>query len=152
MKRMIILNSYNLTGRNPYDYTRIKYFFKGLQEEGYEEGKNLHAEVIDSNDLLELESALEQEGKDGIDLIHAVGTPNAAIAARYTKEIPIVYYGAHPEGTGKEDCSNKNMCGLILTLPLLQIINISDLSRNFFPLRKIFTFPSMKKQFSVQKL
>lgn len=117
MKRIIILNSYNLTGRNPYDFVRIKYFLKGLRTEGYIKDKDFLVELIDSNDLTFLESALKIEGRKGADLIHAVGTPNAAIAAKFTKDIPIVYYGAHPEDVGAMECQTYNSCGVILTLP-----------------------------------
>ncbi len=117
MKKIVILNSYNLTNRNPYDFVRIEYFIRGLEEKGYKKDKNSKIKVIDSNDLSMLESTLRQERGDDIDLIHAVGTPNGAIAAKFTKKIPIVYYGAHPEGVGIKECRGKNICGLILTLP-----------------------------------
>lgn len=117
MKRIVILNSYSLTDRNPYDYVRIKYFFKGLTEAGYTRDKNLQVKVINSNNLSLIESTLGQQKKDYIDLIYAVGTPNAAIAGKFTKEIPIIYYGAHPEGVGKAECARKNICGVMLTLP-----------------------------------
>ena len=161
MKRMIILHSYNLTGRNPYDFVRIKYFFKELKEQGYEEGKNLHAEVIDSNDLCELESALKEEGKDGIDLIHAVGTPNAAVASSYSREIPIVYYGAHPEDSGKEECSYQNMCGLILTLPFTSNYKDFRFTKKLLPAtqsiyvpyyeKTIFCTETMKERYRILK-
>jgi ABC-type uncharacterized transport system substrate-binding protein len=46
-----------------------------------------------------------------------VGTPNAAISTSITQDIPIVYYGAHPEGVSADECQKNNSCGVILTLP-----------------------------------
>ena len=117
MNRLIILNSYILSDAEPNDLVRIKYFFKGLEEEGFVRGKNLQVEIIDSNDLGVIESSLKEKVKQRTDLIHAIGTPNAIIAAKSTRNIPVVYYGAHPEGVGKEECTGKNICGLVLTLP-----------------------------------
>ncbi len=117
MKRIIILNSYTLTDKEPDNQVRIKYFYKGLEDEGYIRGRNYQVEIIDSNSMNLLEWALKEKAKEKIDLIHAVGTPNAIIAARFTKDIPIVYYGAHPEGVGESECRYPNVCGLVLTLP-----------------------------------
>lgn len=161
MKRIIILHSYNLTGRNPYDFIRIKYFLKELKAERYEEGKNIQVVIIDSNDLCELESALKREGKDAVDLIHAVGTPNAAIAAKYSREIPIVYYGAHPENSGKKDCNKENICGLILTLPFTSNYKNFRFTKQLLPAAKniyvpyyektIFCTEAMKERYRILK-
>ena len=117
MKRIVILNSYKLTDGDPYDLVRIKYFLKGLAEAGFTKDKNLHVKLVNSNNLGFIESALDKQKDDHIDLIHAVGTPNAAIAGIFTNKIPIVYYGAHPEGVGAAECARENICGITLTLP-----------------------------------
>jgi ABC-type uncharacterized transport system substrate-binding protein len=117
MNRIVILNSYTLTDKEAAGMVRIKYFFKALEQEGYREGENIGVEFIDSNDLGEIQTKLGRIKQSDIRLIHAVGSPNAAIAAQYTEEIPVVYYGAHPDDVGREACQKKNCCGMELTLP-----------------------------------
>jgi putative tryptophan/tyrosine transport system substrate-binding protein len=117
MKRIIVLNSYTLSGRDAFDMVRVKYFFDGLKEEGYIKGNNLEVDLIDSNDLNVIEEELGKNLHRHTDLIHAVGSPNAALAAKITSTIPIVYYGAHPEGVGIEECQKPNTCGMTLSLP-----------------------------------
>jgi ABC-type uncharacterized transport system substrate-binding protein len=117
MKRIVVLNSYTLSNDDAYSMVRIKYFFKGLEAEGYRLGTDLQVELIDSNDPDVISAGLSGLALDTFDLIHAVGTPNAAIAAKLTSEIPIVYYGAHPEGVGVTECRKTNSCGMILNLP-----------------------------------
>lgn len=117
MKKIIILNSYTLSNREASGLVRIKCFFDGLREEGYVNGDNLGVELVDTNDLDILENSLKKILERRVDLIHAVGSPNAAISAKLTSTIPIVYYGAHPESVGSEECHKQNTCGITLTLP-----------------------------------
>ena len=117
MKNIVILNSYTLSNRAAARMVRIKYFFKGLEEEGFRDGEDFRTVIIDSNDLEEIQTRLERMDTSGIRLIHAVGSPNAAIAVQFSPEIPVVYYGAHPENVGREACQKPNCCGMELTLP-----------------------------------
>ncbi|MGA2074867.1 MAG: hypothetical protein ABSH52_15325 [Terriglobia bacterium] len=116
-KRILILNSYTLTQRPAGDQARVCSFLAGLTEGGYRVDYNLDVEVIDSNDLAQLEDQLVRALGNSPDLIHAVGTPNAILAVRLAGSIPIVYYGAHPEGVGVPECSAENLRGVRLTLP-----------------------------------
>jgi putative ABC transport system substrate-binding protein len=117
MKKIIILNSYTLSNKEASGQVRIKSFFEGLREEGYINGDNLGVEIVDSNDLDVIETSLRKSLERGAHLIHAIGSPNCAISAKLTSTIPIVYYGAHPEGVGTEECHKQNTCGITLTLP-----------------------------------
>ncbi len=118
VKRVLILNSYSLTDRPAEHQVRVQSFLDGLTAYGYRQYDNLQVEIIDSNDLEQLESsAIEALGRSP-DLIHAVGTPNAIIASRISDDLPIVYYGAHPEGAGEASCRKANIAGVVLTLPL----------------------------------
>lgn len=140
---------------------RIKYFFEGLKTQGFEEGKNLEAEIIDSNDLSFLEAALSKKRVFPVELIHAVGTPNAALAAQFTSRIPVVYYGAHPEGVGAEECQQNNSCGVILNLPFtahyknFRFIKqlIPGLENIYVPFyeKTIFCHAAMKSRYRIYK-
>ena len=116
-KRLLVLNSYTLTQRPARDQERVRYFLAGLAEGGYRAGYNLDLEILDSNDFTELEHRLAAALTNVPDLIHAVGTPNAILAARLAGSVPIGYYGAHPEGVGVRECSGDNIRGVMLTLP-----------------------------------
>lgn len=117
MKKIIVLNSYTLGKEDPGNLVRIKSFLKGLEDAGFSRGRDIEVDIIDDNDIDRLESSLKERQHQKIDLIHAVGTQNTAIAARFSSSIPIVYYGAHPEGVGAEECGGLNICGMTLTLP-----------------------------------
>lgn len=135
MKKIVIINSYRLTNEvSLNDLVRIRSFFHGLSEEGYTKDKDYRVNIIDSNDLNEIESLLadiiETEAPD---LIHAIGTPNAAIAGKLTKNIPIVYYGAHPQDSGKKECRQENICGMVLSLPFTSSYKKFRFIRKLFP-------------------
>ena len=115
-RRVVILNSYTLNGRRAEEQLRIRSFLEGMAGGGFRDGENVEVEILDSNDLGELAELLRSAGP--ADVIHAVGTPNAILAAEQVgDDVPIVYYGAHPEGAGWEDCCRRNLCGLALALP-----------------------------------
>jgi ABC-type uncharacterized transport system, periplasmic component len=115
--RVLILNSYTLTGSRPEEQVRIRYFLEGMASGGFRAGEDVDVEILDSNDLDELAELLHTARARPVDVIHAVGTPNAILAAEQTGDVPIVYYGAHPEGAGWEGCCRGNLCGLALALP-----------------------------------
>lgn len=161
MKRIIILHSYSLGDRDPYDFVRVKSFLKGLEEEGYRKDENFIIDMIDSNDLYFLKSQLDARKKDPIDLIHAVGTPNAAIATEFSHRIPIVYYGAHPEDVGKKECRRGNICGMVLTLPFTASYKNFRFVRKLLPSVRniyvpfyqgtIFCHPEMKEKYQAYR-
>lgn len=115
--RVLILNSYTLTGRRPEEQDRISFFLEGLARGGYRPGEDVEVEILDSNDLGDLAELLRAALAKPVDVIHAVGTPNALLAAEQAGGTPIVYYGAHPEGAGWEGCCRPNLCGVVLALP-----------------------------------
>ena len=138
-RRVLILNSYTLTQRCAEEQVRVRYFIAGLAQSGYRRGENLEIEILDSNDLEELEAQLCLALADPPDLIHAVGTPNAIVAAKWAGEIPIVYYGAHPEQVGTAECSGENLCGVTLTLPFTSDYKRYRFVRRFLPrVRRIY--------------
>lgn len=136
-KRVLVLNSYTLTDRRAEDQVRISSFFEGLEQSGYARGHNIDVEIADSNSLYELEARTRRATEQGLDVIHAVGTPNAIVAAECGGGVPIVYYGAHPEGAGQEACRRAKATGMVLTLPFTQNY------KRFRFIRKLF--PSLKR-------
>jgi ABC-type uncharacterized transport system substrate-binding protein len=102
-----------------------------MADGGFQAGENLDLEILDSNDIGLLESSLIKALDAPTDLIHAVGTPNALIAAGHASTIPIVYYGAHPEHAGESECRTDNICGVVLTLPF------TSTYKNFRFIRKL---------------
>ncbi|MCG8422336.1 MAG: hypothetical protein MJE77_30825 [Proteobacteria bacterium] len=130
---MLILNSYTLTSKAPQDQVRVRCFLEGLAEGGFRIGHNVEVEFIDSNDLETLESQLARALEKPADLIHAVGTPNAIIAAKLGGSIPVVYYGAHPDGVGESVRDKESVSGMVLTLPFTASY------KHFRFVRKLFT-------------
>ncbi len=117
-KRILILNSYTLTDRRAEEQVRVRAFLAGLAERGWKVGRDVDVEILDSNDLAELERLLVASmAARPPDVIHAVGTPNAVLAAERAGRTPIVYYGAHPERAGAAACARENIRGVVLTLP-----------------------------------
>lgn len=117
-KQVLLLNSYTLTHRRPEEQVRVQAFFTGLEEAGWHRGDNVVVEILDSNDLEALERQMTAAlGLQRPDLIHAVGTPNAILAVQCGGGIPVVYYGAHPEGVGVTELGLDHVRGVRLTLP-----------------------------------
>ena len=116
-RRAGIANSYTLGSTSPLETVRVRSWLEGLEAEGFRPGGDVELLVVDSNDLGEIEDGIRWFVEEGVDLIHAVGTPNAALALSMTRDVPIVYYGAHPQGVGLEECTGPNVCGVHLALP-----------------------------------
>lgn len=134
-KKIVILNSYRLIDQSPFELVRIKEFLSGLASLGYRQEVNIDIEMIDTNSFEEMKKRLSAI-KGEIDAIHAVGTANAIIAGQFSSRIPIVYYGAHPEGVGISECKKKNIKGFVLRLPFTANY------KNFRFIRKLL--PSIK--------
>lgn len=133
VKRVLVLNSYTLTSRCAEDQVRIRSFFDGLELGGYRAGDNAEVDIVDSNSLSELETQTRKATKRGLDVIHAVGTPNAIVAAECGDGVPVVYYGAHPEGAGEAACRRAGVSGMVLTLPFTQNYKHFRFIRKLFP-------------------
>ena len=87
-KRILVLNSYSLTGQPPGESVRICSFLEGLERGGYRPGRDVEVDIVDSNNLSELEEQTREAVQRPIDLIHAVGTPNAIVATRCGGGVP----------------------------------------------------------------
>ena len=84
--------------RNP----QLKFFWDGLRDLGYVEGKNI---AIDyrwaQGDLSETPDIARELVRQGVDLIVTWGTPATAAAQKATTEVPIVFVAvADPVGAG----------------------------------------------------
>jgi ABC-type uncharacterized transport system substrate-binding protein len=132
-KRVLVLNSYTLTSRRAEDQVRIRSFFEGLEQGGYRRGHNVDISIVDSNSLRELETRTREAARQPLDVIHAVGTPNAIVAAKCGGGVPVVYYGAHPEGAGESTCREAGVVGMVLTLPFTQNYKHFRFIRKLFP-------------------
>jgi ABC-type uncharacterized transport system substrate-binding protein len=138
-RRVLILNSYSLTPRPAIEHVRIRSFIEGLELGGFRSGHDVEIEIIDSNRLEELDRGTREATARGLDLIHAVGTPNAIVAAHASRGIPIVYYGAHPEGAGEAACREAGVVGMVLTLPFTQSYRRFRFIRSLVPnLRRVW--------------
>lgn len=135
MRRVAILNSYNLPGRSGRQTRRVQEFVQALAGEGWQEGRDVEVVLLDSEDPRRNGADAGRLAAEGLDLIHAVGTPNAvaAITALPGSEIPIVYYGAHPEGIGDRACGSAHVTGEILALPFTSNYKRFRLLRRFLP-------------------
>jgi ABC-type uncharacterized transport system substrate-binding protein len=90
--------------------------------------------LVDSEDPQQNAAEAGRLAAEGVDLIHAVGTPNTVAATtEATAGIPIVYYGAHPEGIGDQACRSANVTGEILALPFTSNYKRFRLLRSFLP-------------------
>jgi len=133
VKRILILNSYTLTSKRAEDQVRIRSFFEGLDLAGYKPDHNVDIQIVDSNSIAELETETRNAAHAGLDVIHAVGTPNAIVAAECGNGVPVVYYGAHPEGAGEAKCRDAGVSGMVLTLPFTQNYKHFRFIRKVFP-------------------
>jgi ABC-type uncharacterized transport system substrate-binding protein len=134
-KRVLVLNAYTLTTKRAEELVRFRSFIEGLEEGGYRRGRDVDVDVIDSNKLCEMEFLMREAVQRPVDLIHAVGTPNALLAIRCGGGLPVVYYGAHPEGAGEATCREAGAVG-VLTLPFTQDYKRFRLIRTLFPIVK----------------
>jgi putative ABC transport system substrate-binding protein len=138
-KRLLVLNSYSLTERRAEEHVRVRCFFEGLAEGGYRRSYDVDVEMVDTNSMRELEERTREAARRPLDLIHAVGTPNAIVGAQFGGGAPVVYYGAHPEGVGEAACREAGVAGMVLTLPFTKSYKHFRLIRTLFPdVRQVF--------------
>jgi ABC-type uncharacterized transport system substrate-binding protein/acyl carrier protein len=136
-----LLNSYNIPGLPGGKTGRIRSFLEGLARGGLEEGREFQVDLVDTDDLKTVKAESRRMVESGVALIHAVGTINAVAAARATSSIPVVYYGAHPEGRGDAECAAPNVTGLVLVLPLTQTPASFQMVRELVPRAKVIYAP-----------
>lgn len=140
MRRVAVLNSYNLPEVAGRETLRVRTFVEGLAAGGWREGEDYELALVDEEDRGRMDAEVRRLLDEGVDLIHAIGTPNAVAAARATSEVPIVYYGAHPEGIADDDCSAANVTGRIFALPFTSSYKNFRFVRRFLPrVRTVWT-------------
>lgn len=133
MRRIAILNSYNLPGVAGRETLRVRNFLAGLAAAGWHEGSDFELVLVDEEDRARMQAEARRLAAGGVDLFHAVGTPNAVAAARASSTIPVVYYGAHPEGVADEVCGAPNVTGRIFALPFTASYKNFRFVRRFLP-------------------
>ena len=136
-----ILNSYNIPGLPGRKTGRIRSFLDGLAQAGLEEGRDFQVHLVDTDELSTVAEETRRMVEAGVSLIHAVGTINAVAAARATCSVPVVYYGAHPQGRGDDECAAANVTGLALVLPLTQTASSFQIVRELVPSAKAVCSP-----------
>lgn len=140
MRRVAVLNSYNLPEVSGRDTLRVRTFVEGLAAGGFREGEDFELVLVDEEDRGRMDAAVRRLLGLGVDLFHAIGTPNAVAAARATALVPIVYYGAHPEGIADTDCSAPNVTGRVFALPFTGSYKNFRFVRRFLPrVRTVWT-------------
>lgn len=118
MLRVAVLNAYTLPLMPGLATLRVQAFLAALDRGGFRLGRDLELEIVDAGSAAEAAAAARRFADDGVDLIHAYGTPNAVTVARATRTIPLVYYGAHPEGIGVDELAGDNVTGDEIRIPL----------------------------------
>jgi len=141
MRRVAVLNSYNLPrvarGRQT---LRVRAFVDALAEAGLAEGRDYELVLVDHEEPQETQAAARRLAAEGVDLFHAIGTPNTVAAAQATSDIPIVYYGAHPEGIADAVCAAPNLTGRIFALPFTSGYKKFRFLGSFLPhVRRVWT-------------
>jgi ABC-type uncharacterized transport system substrate-binding protein len=109
----------------------------------------------------ELIQLLGRYREEGVGLLIVPGTDSAVRIAEVNQDIPVVYFGAHPENNGMELLNHPNITGVRLNLPLIwSYENFSllksvapDLERLYFPLNlsSEFAFPNVKKNYELSR-
>jgi ABC-type uncharacterized transport system substrate-binding protein len=117
MKKIGVLNSYSFPRYPGRQTRRVQGFLEGLESRGWREGRDFELRLVDSESQDEAETWARRFVDEGVDLIHCFGTGNTLPAIQATTEIPIVYYGSHPEGLGRDACSVPNVTGEELQIP-----------------------------------
>jgi len=129
-----LLNSYNIPpGKPPRESRRITDFLAAMAARGWVEGQNFDFTLIDIEERPAMEAAVRQLVADGVDLIHAYGTPNGVAAAEATSEVPILYCGAHPEGIAEVTLGAPNVTGKVFALPFTSSYKNFRFLRRFLP-------------------
>ena len=99
--------------------------------------------------------------KEGVGLIIIPGTDSAIRIAEVNTEIPMLYFGAHPENNGMDLLCHPAITGVRLNLPLIWRYDnfyllkalCPDLARVYFPLNlnSEFAFPNVKTNYGISR-
>lgn len=141
MRSVAVLNSYNLPGETGADSPRVQAFVAALDAHGWQPGRDVEIQVLDTDSRAGTDATARSLAAARVDLVHAVGTPNAVAAATAAPDIPVVYYGAHPEGIGDTECSAPNVTGHVLTLPFTSHYKKFRFLRQFLPAVRVVWTP-----------
>ncbi|HEX9944969.1 MAG TPA: ABC transporter substrate binding protein [Thermoanaerobaculia bacterium] len=117
MRRIGVVNAYTLPKTPGRQTLRMRAFVDALAANGWREGREVAIDLVDAESDAEARSAARRFADERVDLIHSFGTPVTVAVAETTSEIPIVYYGAHPEGIGDAACSAPNVTGQVIRIP-----------------------------------
>jgi ABC-type uncharacterized transport system substrate-binding protein len=109
----------------------------------------------------ELIHLLSRYREEGVRLLIVPGTDSVVRIAEVNRDIPVVYFGAHPENNGMELLNHPNITGVRLNLPLIWSYEnfsllksvVPDLERVYFPLNlsSEFAFPNVKKNYEFSR-
>lgn len=147
MRRVGIVNAYTLPRTPGRETLRMRAFVDALAAAGWREGRSAggHREIkidlVDAESAAEARAAARRFVAEGVDVLHTFGTPVTVAAAETTSEIPIVYYGAHPEGIGDAACSAPNVTGQIIKVPFTSSYKSFRLLRGLVPRARVVWVP-----------
>jgi ABC-type uncharacterized transport system substrate-binding protein len=141
MKRIGVLNSYSFPRYPGRQTRRVQGFLEGLASGGWIEGRDFELRLVDSETQSEAEESARRFVAEGVDLIHGFGTGNTLPAIQATAEIPIVYYGSHPEGLGREECKARNVTGEELHIPFTSNYKKFRFLRRLLPRARVVWVP-----------
>ncbi len=129
-----LLNSYNIPpGKPGRESMRVQGFLEALAARGWVEERDFDFTLLDIEERPAMEAAVRKLVADGVDLIHAYGTPNGVAAAEATSEVPILYCGAHPEGIAEITLGAPNVTGKVFALPFTSSYKNFRFLRRFLP-------------------
>lgn len=141
MKKIGVLNSYSFPRYPGRETRRVQGFLEGLETRGWREGRDFELLLVDSETQDEAEASARRFVDEGVDVIHGFGTGNTVPAIQATSEIPIVYYGSHPEGLGREACSARNVTGEELQIPFTSSYKKFRFLRRLLPAVRVVWVP-----------
>lgn len=141
MRRVGIVNPYTLPRMPGRETLRMRAFVEALAAAGWREGHEVGIDLVDVTSDAEVRSTVRRFAAEGVDVIHSFGTPITMAVAETTSEIPIVYYGAHPEGIGDETCSAPNVTGQVVKVPFTANYKSFRLLRSLVPRARVVWVP-----------
>jgi len=141
MRRVGIVNAYTLPRTPGRETLRMRAFVDALAAAGWREGQEIAIDLIDAESDAEAGAAARRLVADGADVLHTFGTPITMAVAETTSEIPIVYYGAHPEGIGDATCSAPNVTGQVVKVPFTSNYKSFRLLRRLVPRARVVWVP-----------
>jgi ABC-type uncharacterized transport system substrate-binding protein len=151
MRKIGVLNSYSFPRYPGRQTRRIQGFLEGLAFGGWLEGRDFELRLADSESQAEAQDWARRFVDEGVDLIHGFGTGNTLPAIQATTEIPIVYYGSHPEGLGLEACAARNVTGEELHIPFTSSYKKFRFLRRLLPRVRVVWVPFYERTMFVSE-